>query len=165
MPPTVTTAGVATAATTAPITTTTLTQTPITTASSVITTPSIVTPSMVNTFVQHVSTTGNTDLAHNIKEMFKFAGHKCCMNHQFFLLKNLPNIPLHLQNLVNIYLQIYREHQDKKVSIISVIPSMCKPCLYVIFGLRDQMVNRNLTDKDCVVRPDDRAQKRFRMGH
>ena len=88
-----------------------------------------------------------------------FRSTKCIMSHQFILLKNVLALPPHLSKLCNIYEEMYRIYQNPDETtvlsatdgIMSVLPCMCKPCLYVIFGLRDYTIARELNDIDCTL--------------
>ena len=99
------------------------------------------------------------------------------MSHQFILLKNVLALPPHLNKLCNIYESMYQQSDQNPGEntialsatddIMSVLPCMCKPCLYVIFGLRDSQTARDLNDIDCALSNSTAAAistKKVKMG-
>ena len=84
-------------------------------------------------------------MVEKINELLAYAKRcKCIFSHNFFNFAQYPNKNAHLSKLIDIYETMYKTEK-----YMSSLMCVCKPCLFVIFGLLSTPYIRPIIDANC----------------
>ena len=119
--------------------------------------------SSFKTVLDAAQNSGDIQVVDKIKELMNYTHRcKCIFNHNFFNFAQHPNKNTHLKNLIEIYEDMYKRNQENFMSSLMCI---CKPCLFVIYGLLNTPCVRPIADTNCYASSNNPTNKYYDMGN